>query len=176
MTSGAPAVVQAELLNGSDIANGLPQVLAAAVLHQICLETRASSRLAWAVVRSLTRCRTEDPHPERLRRLRPISQGLIQCPERDRLLQHPARWGNGLRLQRCTSGLFCDHLPRHRCSTSATGLLVHLFARSIRRGRRRFRRAGTSSTTCRSVRRISGTLRIVHRLLLAGFSIASDRV
>ena len=100
-----PPVVQAELLNGSDIANGLPQVLAAAVLHQICLETRASSRLAWAVVRSPTRCLTEGPHLERLRRLRPISQGLIQCPERDRLLQHPARWGNGLHLQRCTSGL-----------------------------------------------------------------------
>merc|ERR1711911_310022 len=56
-------------------------------------------------------------------------------------------------------------------SSSATGLLVRLFARSISRGRRRFRRAGTSSTTCRSVRRISGTLCIVHRLLLAGFSI-----
>ena len=166
-----PLAVQAELLKGSDITNGLPQVQAAEVLHQTRPETRASSRLASTVVRGHTKCLIEGPHLGRHRRHRPIRQGLHRGPDRDRHLQHPARWGHGLHLQRCTSGLFRDHLLRHRSLDSATRQLFHFFARFISRGRRLFRRAGTSSTTCRSVRRFSGTLRIARRLQLAGSSI-----
>ena len=71
------------------------------------------------------------------------------------LLQHPARWWIGLHLQSHSSGLSSYvRRPRHRCSTSATGLLVRLSARAITRSSQQFRQAETSSTTCRSVRRI----------------------
>ena len=95
----------------------------------------------------------------------------MRGPERNRLLQHPARWWIGLHLQSRSSGLSSYvRRPRHRCSTSATGLLVRLSARAITRSSQQFHQAETSSTTCRSVRRISGTRHIQHKRRPAGSS------
>ena len=151
------------------IANGLHIVPAAAV-QQSCLETRASSRPAWATIRGPSRCLNRGPQLEHRRQQWPISPGRMRGPERNRLLQHPARWRIGLHLQNRNSGLCYVRRPRHRCSTSATGLPVRLSARAISRSSQRFRQAETSSTTCRSVRRISGTLRTQLRRLPAGSS------
>ena len=95
----------------------------------------------------------------------------MRGPERDCLLQHPARWRIGLHPQNRNSGLCYVRRPRHRCSTSATGLPVRLSARAISRSSQQFRQAETSSTTCRSVRRISGTHLTRLKRLPAGSSI-----